>query len=1260
MHPLNDVSVVPAEDFVHACVPSIGDRKKWPQLELVPFDDVQIPEVTLLIGMKALNLFGFGAQSDGPTLVDTPLGYSIIGAEESSDAQVNATMGQVYHVAQLTNRELDARLGSFFEIEDAGTLYDRTKVMSQDDRKAIEQIRKSAVKVDGQYMVRVPWKVLPPSMPHNRHQAVAQLETLAKRMRRDPEYAMKYREAIEKYEINGHSEKVPKDEIEPPIGGASWLCHHGVDHKRKKLRVVFDASRKYDDISLNKAIFQGPDLLAPLLGILLRFRQNPVAVTADIASFFHCVLTPPEDRDFARYLWFEGGNPNARILEMRMKVHLFGGVSSQTCAVFAVHKTFEDAVSGGRITQQEADDILHDLYSDDLLKSFMDVPQAIRMMKLARCILGESKFNLTKFCSNIPQVVREITGECSAIRGISPPTELDAGLTEGGWMPKTGSVPADPVGKEEEQTKSLNVGEAPNSALGIRWATMSDEIIFGDLPTEKEVVFTKRGLLSAVMSVYDPLGLLSPIVTTGKMLLRSVFERNLQWDTELPVDLQREFRKWLACFKKVGELRLPRCTMPSEFGAIKRRELHIFCDSALPAFGCIAYLRIIDQEGLVSIQLLIAKTRICPKQGRLTIPRIELSAAVLAARILVTLRRELNDCFDDVYLWSDSTAVLAYLKNVQTRFHIFLGNRIQEIRATTSIERWRHVPGVYNPADVLTRPFNPKDGFNADHKFYRGPAFLYGDESTWPITDANLQVDENDPEVRKEDTQATVCLVVEPSSEKNLEETWFVRYGDLFRLKLHAAAWLRLKDYLRRGSDGSRSPMRTGRITLAELNAAESAIIQTVQRFHYSVELEEIGKGRPVPQSSPLAKFKPIIKDKLLRVGGRLSTASLPFEWTHPAVLSKAGHLTDIIVRAYHRSGAHGTLQMVVNDVRCRFHIPSMKRVVQKIIGRCLECRRYTQRVLQQEMADIPKDRLQIHQPAFHSSGVDIAGPFLVKRARSEVKRYLAVFTCLTMRAVHIEVLESLESSSFMNACRRFFARRGPIAKLRSDNGTTFRGSERQLREAIREWNESVADQFLQKGVEWSFQTPYASSQSGIWERIIRAARWHLRHILKQQVVGEETFHTVVVEVEAILNSRPLLPCSDDPNDLDPITPSQLLNLKPSSTLPPGIFVKEDGILRNRYRQCQYLADLFWKRFKREYLVILSQRQKWIRPRRNLKAGDLVLVVDANTPRSTWPLARVVKTFPGRDGRVRNCQIQTSQNVFERPIQKLVLLEGQE
>ena len=160
--------------------------------------------------------------------------------------------------------------------------------------------------------------------------------------------------------------------------------------------------------------------------------------------------------------------------------------------------------------------------------------------------------------------------------------------------------------------------------------------------------------------------------------------------------------------------------------------------------------------------------------------------------------------------------------------------------------------------------------------------------------------------------------------------------------------------------------------------------------------------------------------------------------------------------------------------------------------------------------------------------------------------------------------------------------------------------------------------------------------------------------------MSDETFHTVVVEVEGILNSRPLTPCSEDPDDLDPITPAQILAPRQYLDLPPGIFRKEDGLLRNKYRQGQYLIDLFWKRFVKEYLVLLQRRQKWIRETRDLKVGDLVLVADENLPRQRWPLARVSRVFSGRDGHVRSCELKTPTGLYQRPITKIALLEAHE
>lgn len=309
-------------------------------------------------------------------------------------------------------------------------------------------------------------------------------------------------------------------------------------------------------------------------------------------------------------------------------------------------------------------------------------------------------------------------------------------------------------------------------------------------------------------------------------------------------------------------------------------------------------------------------------------------------------------------------------------------------------------------------------------------------------------------------------------------------------------------------------------------------------------------------------------------------------------------------------------------------------------------------------MANLPEDRLMPDKPPFTSTGVDYFGPFEVKRGRSTVKRYGVMFTCLTLRAVHTEVADSLDTDSCINAIRRFVSRRGQVTIMRSDNGTNFVGAEREMREAIQHLDNVKIERALQpKGIKWIFNSPAASHQGGIWERQIRTVRRILNSLSKEQAVNDDCLQTVMCEVENIINGRPLTSISDDVNDLEPLTPNHLLLLKSQPSMPPGIFSKDDTYTRKRWKQVQYLADLFWTRWTREYLPLLQERQKWSRPRRNCMAGDVVLLVDSSSPRNSWLMGRVVETLPDSSGMVRRVKIKTKTNILERPVNKLCLLE---
>ncbi len=267
------------------------------------------------------------------------------------------------------------------------------------------------------------------------------------------------------------------------------------------------------------------------------------------------------------------------------------------------------------------------------------------------------------------------------------------------------------------------------------------------------------------------------------------------------------------------------------------------------------------------------------------------------------------------------------------------------------------------------------------------------------------------------------------------------------------------------------------------------------------------------------------------------------------------------------------------------------------------------------------------------------------------------IFTCMTSRAVHLEVAHSLTTDSCINAIRRFMCPHGQVSNLRSDNGTNFVGAERELREALRNLDHSkIQSALARRGIEWTFNPPAGSHHGGAWEQIIRLIRKVLYSILKQQNVDDESFCTVLCEVEAILNNRPITKLSDDPNDLETLTPNHILLLKVKPLLPAGLFNENDLYIKRRWRQVQCLSDLFWKRWVREYLPLLQERQKWTKPRKNFTVNDIVIIMDPSAPRSSWLMGRVTKPFPDRRGVVRSVQLKIKTGFLERPVTKLCML----
>ena len=345
----------------------------------------------------------------------------------------------------------------------------------------------------------------------------------------------------------------------------------------------------------------------------------------------------------------------------------------------------------------------------------------------------------------------------------------------------------------------------------------------------------------------------------------------------------------------------------------------------------------------------------------------------------------------------------------------------------------------------------------------------------------------------------------------------------------------------------------------------------------------DLQSGRNVRRNSCIFKLSPVLKDGILRVGGRLSRAALPEDEKHPAILTKELHISDILLRHIHQQVGHGG-RNYMSELRQRYWIPAVGSAIRRILSRCVVCRRLQAAPGCQLMADLPVDRVCPEEALFTRVGVDYFGPFEVKSRRSVVKRYGVIFTCLAIRAIHIEVAPSLDTDYFINALRRFVARRGQVREIRSDNGTNFIGGERELREAIRGWNQAqINGVLLQKEIKWVFNPPAGSHHGRAWERLIKSVRKVLNAILKVQNLDEEGLHTVLCEVEAIIKGRPITKASTDandlealtPNDLKALTPNHLLLLKTSPSLPPGEFQRNYIYAHPRWKQVQYMSNLF-------------------------------------------------------------------------------------
>ena len=1235
---VNNLEITDLDENINASIPVVYCKENWPfgiddspseedlnacpYLKHIPFSFLD-KEIGLLVGVSQPHLFKILETVEGPEensvyATRYPLGWALNGP-----INIGQRSSSCFFTKNFSN-ETNKIFTDFCAQEFLDVCGDETAPSVEE--KEWEKLVKSTInKTDsGHFEVGLPFRQNNLQFPINRQQALQRLVSLRKRFLSDNDYFQEYKQFMDLMMEAGFAEEVPEDELVAREGKVWYLVHFGVYHKQKhKLRVVFDASLKYKGISLNNMLYQGPDLANNLLGVLLRFRQDKIAFSADIRKMFYQVRVKKEDRDW--FFWFPSEDLNANPVEFRITVHVFGAVSSPSIANYVLQHI--PATSEANCYSSQVKEIVkQNFYVDDLLVSTDSQDRAIRLLKEVTELVDLGKFKLVEVVSNSKQVLASV-----------PPENLSKDMLN--WQSDFEKLP--------EQR-----------ALGVKWTLGSNSLGFSFSSLENKS--SKRGILSALHSIYDPLGLLVPVVVVAKRIFQLACAEDLGWDEDLSTDLLKEWNNWFQSVPILAEFRVARCYKTS-FGVPDHIQLHVFCDGSELAYAAVAYLRFsYDNNKKAASSLVMAKSRLVPLKSTamVTVPRIELNAARLAVNLSLVIKRELQFRVEKTIFWSDSSVVLKYIENKSARFQRFVANRISYIHAHSSVESWFHVPGELNPADVASRGCSATD-LVSNKRWIFGAEFLRELEEYWPKLELVQSIKDDDPEVKKSKILATK-IGKQKMATKNIVDEFLCLSSRWFQVKQRVAVLMRLQ----------RKETLENELSSVEIENAELEICRFLQDKYFRETLECLKMGKDLPRQNSLRRLHPFLdKQNILRVGGRLDNAEVSYDVKHPILLPREHSVVCVLVRSVHHKVGHLGKETIISELRKKFWIVGIRILVKSIVRECIVCQKANARPLEPLMGELPKERVTADHPAFTFVGVDCFGPFVVKRGRAQEKRYGVIFTCLSSRAMHLEIVFNLSTDSFINAFRRFTARRGTINTVYSDNGTNFVGAVRELAESKDEWNDKQMQEWLkQEKINWKFNPPTASNFGGVWEREIRTIRKTLNAIthLQNLKLNDEELYTLMCEVEGILNSRPLTPVSDDPNDLEAITPNHLLLGNSKVTFPPGLFNKDDLYVKRRWRQIQYLADMFWKRWQKEYLPILQQRQKWTRDGESIQVGHLVLLMDQMLPRNQWSLGRIESVLKDKYNRVRVADVRVakvksnlkngSSTLIRRPVSKLIPL----
>ena len=1071
-----------------------------------------------------------------------------------------------------------------------------------------------------------PWKWDRSALPRNDKAALKLLHSLEKSLQKKPELAREYCEQIQDMVDRGAAVLLSEEVLKGWNGDYYYLPIVGVKGK-KSLRVCFDAARKQCGCpSMNDGLCKGPDrFVNNLLSVILGFRNGRVGCVADIKKFHNQVHLFDEDVHMQRFLWrdMDSSKPPQTYA---VAVNNFGVKPANCIATCALRNSADQFAS---VYPTESEEVKLQTYIDDGLTAAPSKSEALIKTQRWDEILAHASMHNKGWT---------FSGEDKSdvvIGGDEVDIEKVLGLL---WDPKSDSF----LFKAKLQVKrKLQRG-------GYEVVEIST---VKELLQSRDAILNRRVLLSNLHSIFDPPGLLAPLLLQPKLLMRESWTcaESVGWDDLLPENQCERWMEFLSEFLSLDELSFPRSLWPED-EVVGLPMLIVFSDGSLLAFGAAAYIRWKLKAGGYWSRLIMAKSKIAPK-NILSVPRMELNGAVLGNRVKNFILKDTNLKFSKVYQFLDSSTVLGYVHKECGMFKPYEGIRVSEIQSTNDYVEDRlvgfaWVAGTDNPADWCTKPRSVKDlapgGF-----FHTGPPFILQNESEWPIK-LSYRTDQLEGELAVgKQCHVAVFNVAHPDLIGRI-----VHRGSSWKKMCRVYGWI-----LRLG-------VPSGPLTAEEVRRAKQLLIKYAQMGMVTeLKLAESGKGR-------YRRLAPMLdEDGLWRVGSRVRHhVPFTFDSKLPVLLPTDHIITLQIMRSAHRHS-----HVAQDGTLCRFRMEGYWAVragslAKKVASACVPCRKNGRKTIFQPLGEIPANQLK--QPiAWGHCQMDLFGPYHCRgdvNPRTTKKTWGLVVEDVNSGAVHLDVVSDYSTNAVLMSLRRFGSLRGWPGVLQSDPGSQLESASGKLENWWSTFGESLCTLAGSKNFEWKLSPADSPWRQGKAERRIGVVKKLIRLSVGDTRLSPLELQTILMEICNICNERPIgLSKPREDGSYTVLTPNHLLLGRSGNVLPDDAELAEDLPGPARYRLVNLVTTLFWQKWTNEVAPRLILRQKWHEKSRNLRIGDLVMICQTSQVKAKYKLAIVEDVHCSNDGCVRSATVKYT-NIpsggrcsyvrVKRSVQRLVLI----